>query len=424
VDYDEAYKLVKSAEQDYDQILAKEGETHDPRRLRRICEMILAREYDDWYWGDPHPNVSKAIHEHCARLARKANRPLAPLRRAAGLLAWSYVRLDHDSDDAFLLLEHVLADKVSPDDERILKRELRSELDPMLERWREDRGIPASLHALSSREREIWDEITRWAIQPRSAWEPIEEKLRRAGEWVAEQAPDVVARAITDAVQGSLYALQDAADWLTRDEALFAELREKGHSVATIREVRTVPIEVLDEVSSSSMAGGKILAGLEGAGTGAGGLILIAADVPAVMTLNLRFIAQIAHTYGFETSSQEERAFALNLHGAASADHATKTAFLNNLNKIAMDVARGRAWKDLGEHGFVGLARKVAQLIGTSLTKKKLAQLIPIVGAVVGGGVNYAYTHQNLEAARMMYRKRWLIDKCLREAGARGPETT
>lgn len=410
--YEDAYALVKASAENYDQLITAEMGRPDLVRVRRVCEMILARTYDDWYWGDPASNISKAIHEHCRALSRTEKRPVAPIRRVGTLLAWSYVQLDHDTDDAFLLLEHVLPDL--GDDDHILPIVLQSEMRAILPRWRNDRGIPPDLNVLSESERLVWDEVTRWAIDPASSWTPVTERIDAAKAWLASIVPDSVTKPIFDAVRGGLLALHDAADAMTRDEALFADLRKRGYTVSAIPDLRNVPIEVLDDVSSSSMTGGKILAALEGAGTGAGGVAFIAADIPAIMLLNLRFISQIAHTYGFDTRSQEEKTFVLNLLGAASADRTAKASFLNNLNRIALDVARNKTWKDLEEHVVVALARKIAEIIGTKLTKKKLAQLIPVVGSAVGAGSNYAYTHDNLEAARMMYRKRWLIERCIR----------
>ena len=42
-------------------------------------------------------------------------------------------------------------------------------------------------------------------------------------------------------------------------------------------------------------------------GAGAGGLFFIAADIPALMLVNLRFMAQVADNDGFATNSQQER---------------------------------------------------------------------------------------------------------------------
>jgi len=407
--YEQVYAMVKAAGQEYGDLLSKDLTPENCGLLRRRCEMILVREYDDWYVGPPTSNISSAIHRFCRAANDKKKPPLAAVRRAAACLAWVYARQDHNSNDAYLLLETVLN---YPG--RFVPENTIGEMTDRLEEWRDERGIPANLSVLTPREMEIWHEISRWEIQPASMWAPFTERVDAFKDSVVAMAPDVVMRAITDAIQGGLIGIQDVSEYLVRDKALLEEIKEKGGQAETIRDLRTVDIKILDEISSNSMAGGKVLAALEGVGAGFGGLFAIAADIPAIMAINLRFITQIGHTYGFETSSQEEQTFAINILGAASADQAAKTAFLNNLNKIAMDVAGKRTWQQLNQHAFVQLVQKIAQEIGIRLTKQKLTQLIPVVGSAVGGGVNYAYTHDNLHAARMVYRKRWLIERCFR----------
>ena len=85
---------------------------------------------------------------------------------------------------------------------------------------------------------------------------------------------------------------------------------------------------------------------------------------------------------------------------------------MRELNRIAVAQAKRATWRQLEQQALVRLLQKLAQELGVRLTHKKLAQALPVLGGVVGAGVNYAYTHDNLEAAMMMYRKRYLIRKC------------
>lgn len=415
MDYLDAYALAKKDAPEFRGITGADflSPELDLTRLRRLCEMALVRAYDDWYYGNPSANISKAIHAFCRALVGSKKRPVSQHRRVAGILAWTYCRLDHDSDDAYVLLEHVLRD-TKKDAGRILPPHLKPAMEEMQRRWREDRGIPEDLTPLSSNETAIWDEVLRWEVQPQSLWTPFAESVDVLKARLAGFAPDAFAMAINDALQGGMHILQDAAESATRDAALLADIHAQGHPAETIPDLKGVPIEVLDRICDATATAGKVTAGLEGAGAGFGGPILIAADIPLLMGLNLRFISQVAHTYGFSTSSIEERMFVLNLLGAASADRSTKSGFLNTLNKIAMDVARGATWKDLENHALVALMRKLAEVLGFALTKRKLAQIIPVAGAAVGAGANYAYTRDNLIAAKMMYRKRWLIHRCSR----------
>ena len=49
------------------------------------------------------------------------------------------------------------------------------------------------------------------------------------------------------------------------------------------------------------------IAAAEGAGTGAGGILLGLADFPLLLTIKIKFLFDAATLYGFDTSKQEER---------------------------------------------------------------------------------------------------------------------
>ena len=49
--------------------------------------------------------------------------------------------------------------------------------------------------------------------------------------------------------------------------------------------------------------------------------------------------------------------------------------------------------------------------VGVRLTKAKLAQVVPAVGAVVGSGFHACYTARVCDAAYCLYRERFLAEK-------------
>ena len=81
------------------------------------------------------------------------------------------------------------------------------------------------------------------------------------------------------------------------------------------------------------------------------------------------------------------------------------------LVKIAQDVAKKKAWKDLEKHAFVKVIQAIAKSIGVRLTKAKLAQIVPVTGALVGGGFNSYFTSKVCDAAFYLYRERFLARK-------------
>lgn len=63
------------------------------------------------------------------------------------------------------------------------------------------------------------------------------------------------------------------------------------------------------------------------------------------------------------------------------------------LVRISQDVARKHTWKQIEQHAFVAVIQQIAKAMGIRLTKAKLAQVIPVAGAVVGGGFNAYFTN-------------------------------
>lgn len=422
------YQLVKSAQPTYEHLLPTQflGLVDQPEQLTELritCEMILVREFDDWYVGEAAPNISHALHKFCERLAKKHNKEHMNriVRSTGATLAWIYAKIDNDSDDAYLLVTHVLNHLEGKTDNRILSAECISELVPRLVQWREDRGMPRDLNKLTPHQREIWNEITRWEIDPISSTSGLSKKIDSLKDAVLSKVPESISKAIADAMEGWMNILHDMSDKFVRKEALVKEVASDpevlklGLLIEKIEDLRRVPIEVLDKLSLASLRGGKVLAGGEGVLAGLLGLAGIAIDAPGLMSINLRFINQIANTYGFDImASEEERLFAFSVLGASNTSQAAKATFLKQLNEIAVAVAKRKTWKDLSKSVIVQVLQQIAKIVGIRLTKKKLTQVVPVLGSLTAGGSNYKFTHDNLVAARMMYRKRWLIEHCIR----------
>lgn len=64
-----------------------------------------------------------------------------------------------------------------------------------------------------------------------------------------------------------------------------------------------------------------------------------------------------------------------------------------------------------GKSVFVKIIQEIAKSLGIRLTKAKLAQTIPAVGAIVGGGFNAYFTMKVCDAAFYLYRERFLAHK-------------
>lgn len=55
--------------------------------------------------------------------------------------------------------------------------------------------------------------------------------------------------------------------------------------------------------------------------------------------------------------------------------------------------------------------RNLARQLGVNLTKRKMLQAIPAIGAVVGAAVNGSFIDDIAWAARRAYQERWLAER-------------
>lgn len=151
-----------------------------------------------------------------------------------------------------------------------------------------------------------------------------------------------------------------------------------------------------------------------GGAAGAFGAVGLAVDVPATITLALRTARLTGLCYGFGDDATSERVFILDVLELAGANSmAEKDAALTRLDRDEAELppeSWGRIVKLTGQSaGAQAAARRVATILGINLSTRKVAQVMPFVGAAIGAGVNAAFQNDVARAARHAYRERWLL---------------
>jgi len=181
---------------------------------------------------------------------------------------------------------------------------------------------------------------------------------------------------------------------------------------------------------------------LHGAGAaivgGAGGFLGIAAlpvELPASTLILLRSIMDTAQAYGHDIRSPEVRlecvyvfSFGSESKGddaAESAYYASRIALSQLLRNAAAFVAANSAAEILAalEKGsapaLVAFIAKVAEQFGVRVSKKLLAQSVPVIGAVGGAGINLAFAGFFRKAAAFHFGLRRLeLDRGYEETRA------
>ena len=225
---------------------------------------------------------------------------------------------------------------------------------------------------------------------------------------------------IQKACSGILSIINDASQWSVRPHVILGEYGRLGHrNIESLADIYGLDLSSVDRAMGWLDIKYEGIALVEGATLGgtsvlmpAAALAAIPADVVALLALNLRALGEYATYCGFDVSLPSERLFALNVLALASSPtDASKQIALAQLVRIARDVALKKTWQDLERHAAVQTAQKIAQALSIRLTKAKLAQVIPVVGAVIGGGFNAHYTDRVCKSAFYLYRERFLAEK-------------
>ncbi|MBA4535678.1 EcsC family protein [Bacillus aquiflavi] len=171
-----------------------------------------------------------------------------------------------------------------------------------------------------------------------------------------------------------------------------------GSNLTTKKRQQTFTLFERDELLKERLSAFRKTAVIEGAGTGAGGILLGFADFPLLLTIKMKFLFEAASIYGFNTNDYEERLFILHVFQLAfSSDEKKK----ETMQLIDQWEERKQELIDMDWREFQQEYRDYIDLV-------KMLQLIPGFGAVVGAYANYNLLDQLGETAMNAYRLRLL----------------
>ncbi len=255
------------------------------------------------------------------------------------------------------------------------------------------------------------------------------EQVKAIKEWKSEE-PGVISLAMSTvtapvtwlmqklvpeaAIRGILDGANAAAEWLADTQDIIRDAK-----VTKIPDMKSKDLETCDRLANECHNWAIGIAATEGGAVGATGLIGLAVDIPAIITLALRTIHKIGLCYGFEAESERDNHFVLGILSASGANsQAEKVVALGMLKQIQVAIAR-TTWKSMAQkaaqqqiskEGAIITVRALAKQLGVNVTRRKALQAIPVIGAVVGSSVNGWYIKEVGWAARRAFQERWLIE--------------
>ncbi|MCO7175829.1 EcsC family protein [Sporolactobacillus kofuensis] len=234
---------------------------------------------------------------------------------------------------------------------------------------------------MNTYELKAYDEVMAWKrrlLRPSNLLSRMSKKVQTR---INHYYPEKVQQAITVAIKNMVKATLTGSHFTTKkNQATGLTLEEKDQRVR----------EKLSNYRKTAV--------LEGAGTGAGGLLLGLADFPLLLSIKMKFLFDAASIYGFDTKEMEERIFILQVFKLAFSSDDVRRETLSIIENWA---TRKQAFQDMDWQEF-------QQEYRDYLDFAKMLQLMPGIGAAVGAVVNYNLLDRLGEVTINCYRLRLL----------------
>lgn len=200
--------------------------------------------------------------------------------------------------------------------------------------------------------------------------------------------------------------IQQAINWAAkRDAAVVARHQARGHKIGGLEDIHTLPVEQVDKVANDFARKFRHRAAMTGAITGLpGGLwavVAAGADVQLTAVYAVRMVADIAQSYGYDTSLADEQTHLAEVLAIA--------AGIDSIRGIGNMVAREGL-----THILPDLLPKILVRLSVQLTEEQAAKwvgrIIPGIGAAVGASIDYTFLRVAGERAIHYYHNRYLVD--------------
>lgn len=304
------------------------------------------------------------------------------------------------------------------------------------------------LDDMNSYDRKAWDAVVEWRTRrlttqqrhlfPKSA----RDRVAKAGAKVQERAgqlpgAEALQETLSKAVDGVIGTVNRAAIASVRQKAVLGAYAKRGHELDDLADIATLDLQMIDKVKPRLDLRYTVASGAEGAGAGlavSGGEIIatgssvasagaaaapsamailgiMAADAVAVLVAATRAVGHTAAYYGYDTELADERLYALGVLNFGLASQAGKSAAYVELNKIVQALARNATWQQLDKNAVTRVVKMVYSAMGEKITKEKLGQALPVVGILIGAGLNMRTLASITSDADHLYRERFLREK-------------
>lgn len=218
-------------------------------------------------------------------------------------------------------------------------------------------------------EEQIQKELYRWQkrmLRSPGLWERSSKAIQRK---VNELYPQKVFDTITTTIKALVKAVLFGLEFIPKGKPL-----------------RNLDLKERDQKAFELLKTYKRVAAAEGAGTGAGGIVLGLVDFPALLAIKMKFLFELAHIYGHSTENYRERLYLLFVFQLAFSSQEKRPATYYKLARWEETVKQYPELKAMELFDWEQFQTEYRD----SIDLRKMLQMLPGIGAVVGAIANYS----------------------------------
>lgn len=249
-------------------------------------------------------------------------------------------------------------------------------------------------------------EIEKWEKDQQKVW--FWEKLSRLPFQLLDKlTPEFIQKKIGKLLDEVGSFVQTGGQYLTSEKQIIRMFQKKlpEEILESLEDIRKAPLPVMDEIAEGMGKNRTNAATVQGATTGVGGVLTLAADIPAVLGLSLKTLQDIAVAYGYDPKEKKERVFIVKCLQLTSADVVGKRSILQELKHYDQD----RTYKNVASQ--IQGWREVVLGYRDTFGWKKLFQMVPVAGMVFGAAANRSTLNDITETGMMLYKKRRILER-------------
>ena len=209
---------------------------------------------------------------------------------------------------------------------------------------------------------------------------------------MASQGSSWIRRRVEQGVKmGLLRAYRGVA--VNPDKYLKHLRRAYGLHITSFGAMNTLPLPVVDYLADKTIRASMKMAMLEGAGTGLGGVLSVFPDVGFLGGITWRMIQKLSLIHGFEYASEDDMA----------------DLWLAAASAAGVDLGKDLMRKQVIERFVPRIVERIAIQAGGEIAENGLARLVPVLGSVMGGTLNYYFVRGWGRRAQRHFRERHLL---------------